>query len=97
MPFFGDIPLLGLLFQSREIETTRTELIAFITPYVVDNPDENDTNFNEAERERLKDLSRPLKEQDDLLDNDRTRKRILPEPVEPASQQLLEPDELTDA
>jgi len=97
VPFLGDIPLLGLLFQSRETETVRSELIAFITPYVVDNPDENDTNFNEAERERLKDLSRPLKEQDDLLDNDRTRKRILPEPVDPASQQLLEPDELTDA
>ncbi len=97
VPFLGDIPLLGLLFQSRETETVRSELIAFITPYVVDNPDENDTNFNEAERQRLKDLSRPLKEQDDLLDNDRTRKRILPEPVDPASQQLLEPDELTDA
>ena len=97
VPFLGDIPLLGLLFQSRETETVRSELIAFITPYVVDNPDENDTNFNEAERQRLKDLSRPLKEQDDLLDNDRTRKRILPEPVEPASRQLLEPDELTDA
>ena len=98
VPFLGDIPLLGLLFQSREIETTRTELIAFITPYVVDNPDENDTNFNEAERQRLQDLSRPLKEQErDLLDHDRTRSRILPKPVDPASRQLLEPDELTDA
>jgi hypothetical protein len=34
----------------------------FITPVVVDNPDENDTNFNVEERKRLDELSKPLDE-----------------------------------
>ena len=34
----------------------------FVTPIVVDNPDENDVNFNERDLERLDDLSRPLDE-----------------------------------
>lgn len=40
VPFFGDIPLIGALFTSIEDNTTNTELVAFITPIVVNNPDE---------------------------------------------------------
>ena len=36
------------------------ELLIFITPTVVDNPDENDLNFNADERERLDVLSKPI-------------------------------------
>ncbi len=35
VPFFGDIPLLGLLFQRRRASDTRGELVIFITPRVV--------------------------------------------------------------
>lgn len=35
VPFFGDIPLLGLLFQRRRSSDTRGELVIFITPRVV--------------------------------------------------------------
>ncbi len=35
VPFFGDIPLLGLLFQRRRATDTRGELVIFITPRIV--------------------------------------------------------------
>jgi general secretion pathway protein D len=37
VPIIGDIPLLGLLFNSKTYETTKTELMVFITPIVVRN------------------------------------------------------------
>jgi type II secretory pathway component GspD/PulD (secretin) len=61
IPLLGDIPLLGELFTSRDTENSATELIAFITPIVVDNPSANDTNFNERDRMLLEELSQPLK------------------------------------
>jgi type IV pilus assembly protein PilQ len=35
VPFFGDIPLLGLLFQKRTASDTRGELVIFLTPRIV--------------------------------------------------------------
>jgi general secretion pathway protein D len=34
VPLLGDIPLLGLLFQRRETEKQKTELLIFLTPHV---------------------------------------------------------------
>lgn len=75
IPLLQDIPWIGELFKSRENSKKTTELIAFITPTVVDNPDENDHNFNEAARQRLRSLSLPLKEQ--AKHQDAIRDRIL--------------------
>jgi type IV pilus assembly protein PilQ len=35
VPFFGDIPLIGLLFQQRTASDQRGELIIFLTPRIV--------------------------------------------------------------
>jgi len=35
IPFFGDIPLIGLLFQRRRASDNRGELVIFITPRIV--------------------------------------------------------------
>ncbi|MFT3922364.1 MAG: type IV pilus secretin PilQ [Myxococcales bacterium] len=35
VPFFGDIPILGLLFQRRRMLDQRSELLIFITPRIV--------------------------------------------------------------
>ena len=35
IPFFGDIPILGVLFQRRRANDTRNELVIFITPRIV--------------------------------------------------------------
>ncbi len=43
VPLLGDIPLLGLLFRSKTTNTQNKELVAFITPIVLDNvADTND-------------------------------------------------------
>ena len=35
VPFFGDIPILGVLFQRRRASDTRNELVVFLTPRIV--------------------------------------------------------------
>ncbi|MDB4940772.1 MAG: Type pilus biosis protein PilQ [Labilithrix sp.] len=35
VPFFGDIPVLGILFQRRRASDTRNELVIFLTPRIV--------------------------------------------------------------
>ena len=35
VPFFGDIPIIGILFQHRKANDTRNELVIFITPRIV--------------------------------------------------------------
>ncbi|MBM3832536.1 MAG: type II secretion system protein GspD [Verrucomicrobia bacterium] len=38
IPILGDIPLLGALFKRKIKENTKTELVIFLTPYVVADP-----------------------------------------------------------
>ena len=35
VPFFGDIPLLGWLFKSKELRDNKTELLIFLTPRIL--------------------------------------------------------------
>jgi len=60
LPFLGDIPILGAAFSSTERQKEVVELVVFLVPVVVENPDANDTNFNADELHRLKLLSEPL-------------------------------------
>lgn len=62
VPLLGDIPILDWVFSNTSDETTISELVVFITPIVVDNPDENDINFNEIERRRLETFKDPIGE-----------------------------------
>ncbi len=39
VPVLGDIPLLGLAFRRRVKNMSKTELLIFLTPYVVEGPD----------------------------------------------------------
>ena len=52
IPLLGDIPIIGGIFRSREKGTSQTELLVFITPLVVENPDETNA-LNAPFRERL--------------------------------------------
>jgi type IV pilus assembly protein PilQ len=36
IPFFGDLPLLGVLFRNNQRTDNKTELLVFITPRVVE-------------------------------------------------------------
>jgi type II secretion system protein D len=58
VPLLGDIPLLGAIFRSTEKAKRNTELLIFITPIVMDNPDEVD-EANAPYRRRLDEQFRP--------------------------------------
>jgi len=92
-PLLGDLPLIGGLFTSIDNQQTRTELIAFITPYIVDNPDENDANFNEDARQRLFELSKPLEEQEATpIDPEKVKSRLLMERYRHSPKRHSRPD-----
>ncbi len=40
VPFLGDIPILGWLFKSKTTSVEKTNLMIFITPYIIKNEDE---------------------------------------------------------
>ena len=40
VPLLGDIPILGLLFKHTELKDTKTELLIFLTPFIVQNPND---------------------------------------------------------
>jgi type IV pilus assembly protein PilQ len=37
VPFLGDIPLLGNLFKTTNRSTSKTELLIFLTPHILDS------------------------------------------------------------
>ncbi|MHC4616723.1 MAG: secretin N-terminal domain-containing protein [Planctomycetota bacterium] len=65
IPLFGDLPVLGGLFRHNEIVKANTEILVFVTPYVIDENPANmlpETIQNiESERERLKRILEELK------------------------------------
>jgi len=65
VPFLGDIPLLGELFKYKETSRVKTELVIFITPHVLNTPQEllRMTNY---QREQSK-VDREDKRTDDFL------------------------------
>lgn len=71
VPLLGDIPLLGALFTSKEKAVKSTELLVFITPIVVENPEErqqlNEPYHDRLQQMRLK-LEGPGKEGDNPSD-----------------------------
>jgi hypothetical protein len=54
------VPVLDWVFANTSDTKSVTELLVFVTPLVVDNPDENDRNYNAEERMRLRELAKPL-------------------------------------
>ncbi len=66
IPLLGDIPLLGELFKHRSIKDSNIELLAFITPYVIDNKGGiSQTSLDEIENAKNK--MKSIK--DDLTNN----------------------------
>lgn len=64
IPLLGDIPLLGELFKSRDNRKSVTELLVFITPVVIVNPEDMNTlnrPYNNRIRERREKLEGDLK------------------------------------
>jgi general secretion pathway protein D len=47
VPCLGDIPIVGWLFKSETRNTTRTNLLIFLTPYIVATPEEADEIYRQ--------------------------------------------------
>ncbi len=58
VPLLGDIPILGQLFKSTDKQNVKTELLVFLTPRVVRDPEE----ARKLREEQLKNLSKQTKE-----------------------------------
>jgi len=94
VPILGQLPILDVAFSSIETQKNVKELVMFVTPIVVDNPDANDTNFNVRERLRLESLSKPLDEMSKDIQRDSGFFRNFnptaePAPIDPAQRGQL--------
>jgi len=55
VPFLGNIPLLGHLFKKSSVYDERTEMVIFLTPYVITGFEEGKTLTDEE-----KGIQKPL-------------------------------------
>lgn len=85
IPLLGDIPLLGELFKSRDKTKTTTELLIFITPMVIENPDEADT-LNKPFRDELERQRGIMKEK--VEETDLQHKLLVPVDGAPKAVQV---------
>ncbi len=73
VPLLGDVPIVGeLLFSHNEITAANNELIVFITPYVIDDPDAvlpATREEMEGPKEKLKDIREALDVTTEALKN----------------------------
>ena len=87
VPLLGEVPVLDWVFASTSETKATTELLVFVTPTVVDNPDENDANYNKDERKRLRELEKPVAEMSKELIKSRNLRSddetVLPGPTDP--------------
>jgi general secretion pathway protein D len=58
IPFLGDIPVLGRLFQFRSRQRTRQELLIVLTPYIVRGPEDQRRIAERKEAERREFIER---------------------------------------
>lgn len=97
VPFFGDIPLLGALFTSTETETEKTELVAFITPYVIEN-EEDLRRVNSPYLNRLEALREVLGTPEDSdMDTADAQPEPGPAPLAPGEVDSMTDDEAREA
>ena len=63
VPVLGDIPLLGNLFKRKVSTSAKTELLIFLTPYVIQHPDDL-AKMTDDERGRLEEAPKSFTEED---------------------------------
>ena len=59
VPLLGDIPILGELFKSTDRSNQKTELLVFLTPRIVRNPDD----ARKLREDTQKEMSKPSQKQ----------------------------------
>lgn len=84
VPILGDIPLIGMAFKRKITKDEKTELLIFLTPYIINNPDEL-ISLTEKERSKatMQQEAYSREEMDEFLD-------IKPEPAPSQPDQSYE-------
>ena len=84
VPLLGDIPILGSLFKHKELKDTKTELLIFLTPFIVANPNDL-VSLTEQERSgsTVKAGTESGKRLDNFLNADTEGKFIEALPIQP--------------
>jgi general secretion pathway protein D len=82
VPLLGDIPLLGNLFRSNSKTSQKTELLVFLTPRVVRDPDEARKLREENERKMSPETNKSLNDYIKTGNNDKLKPPVkTPPPV----------------
>jgi type II secretory pathway component GspD/PulD (secretin) len=71
LPLLGDLPLVGGLFQHNSAEQSNSELIVFVTPFVIDEGQEMSEEAKaeiEGKHERLEDVQAELEATRQMLE-----------------------------
>jgi len=82
VPLLGDIPVLGWLFKSKQVEKKKSNLVMFITPTIIRNPEDSRTIREEKLDDRIDFIKRnmggrdPFGKQMDELANAKAEKSI---------------------
>lgn len=58
VPILGDIPIIGWLFKNKETKTTKTNLLLFLTPYIISDKEDFRRIFERKMRERKEFIER---------------------------------------
>lgn len=61
VPGLGSIPIIGELFKSRGFQQKSTELVIFVTPYLIDPDSKRNTDMIEYSKQLSKDASEDMK------------------------------------
>lgn len=68
LPGLGNIPILGELFKSRDFQEKTTELVIFVTPYLVDPDSRRNQEMLEYTRELSKQAGQDISRRWDMMD-----------------------------
>ncbi|MDH4229269.1 MAG: hypothetical protein OEW11_05905 [Nitrospirota bacterium] len=77
VPLLGDIPLLGWFFKSRSKESTKTNLLIFLTPHVIKDPED----LRELQQAKSRDTIDFIKKQH--VPNRKSRIQFLEQAINP--------------
>jgi general secretion pathway protein D len=58
IPILGDIPVLGIFFRTKKQQKTKTNLLLFLTPYIIDGPEDFRRIFERKMKERKEFMER---------------------------------------
>jgi type II secretory pathway component GspD/PulD (secretin) len=84
LPLIGDTPLVGSLFRHKEAVAANSEMLIFITPYVIDEPDK-------MLPETIEEIERPKKKLEEIKE----QLEAIPRGWKQKTSEIDEPDKMT--